>query len=144
MMTPRQAEEIAQLLNARNQLQVAYTSTKIQQHAEDYLFELDNGGVVACVEVKKVQWYQWEICHLSVSKDHERQGLGKRLIRRAEDKAKSGKARIVQCTIRVGNDASEQTFRRYGYREACCFFNAATSNYVAVWQKVLSTLQQPE
>jgi ribosomal protein S18 acetylase RimI-like enzyme len=144
MMTPRQAEEIAQLLNARNQLQVAYTPAKVQQDADNYLFELDDGAVVACVEVKKVQWYQWEICHLSVSEKHERQGLGKRLIRRAEDKAKSGAARIVQCTIRVGNEASEQTFRRCGYREACCFFNAATSNYVAVWQKVLSTNQQPQ
>lgn len=143
-MTPQQAEQIAQLLNARNQLQVEYTAEKVRQHAANYLFELSDGAIVACVEVKKVQWYQWEICHLSVRESHERQGLGKHLIRRAEDGAKSGRARILQCTIRVGNEASEQAFQRCGYREACRFFNTATRNYVAVWQKVLSTDQQSE
>jgi ribosomal protein S18 acetylase RimI-like enzyme len=137
-MTPQQAKQIAALLNARNQLQVDYTAEKVRQHAGNYLFEIDEGTVVACVEVKKVQWYQWEICHLSVSDTHARLGLGKRLIRRAEEKATNGAARIAQCTIRVGNEASEQAFRRSGYREACCFFNAATSNYVAVWLKVLA------
>lgn len=140
-MTSKQAEEIAQLLNDRNQLQDDYTGEKVREHAENYLFELRADVVIACVEIKKVQWYQWEICHLSVSKDHEGQGLGKRLICEAEDKARRGAARIVQCTIRVGNEASERAFRRSGYREACCFFNARTDNYVAVWQKVVSTRQ---
>jgi|ERR1700722_19740821 len=141
-MTPKHAEQVAQLLNDRNQLQLGYTAEKVSQHADNYLFEVRDDAVVACVEVKKVQWYQWEICHLSVSEKHERQGLGKLLIRQAEAKAKSGAARIVQCTIRVGNEASEHAFRRSGYREACCFFNASTNNYVAVWQKVLSCGQQ--
>lgn len=132
-----QAEQIAKLLNDRNQLDVQYTAEEVVKYHDDYLFELDNEAVVACVEVKMVQWYQWEIRHLSVSENHERQGLGTRLIHRAEEKAKNGRARIVQCTIRVGNEASEQTFRRSGYREACQFFNARTKNYVAVWQKVL-------
>jgi ribosomal protein S18 acetylase RimI-like enzyme len=140
-MTPKQAEQIAQLLNDRNQLQGDYTAKKVSGHAANYLFELRDDIVVACVEVKKIQWYQWEICHLSVSKDHERQGIGKGLIRQAEEKARRGSARIIQCTIRVGNESSEQAFRRSGYREACCFFNAATDNYVAVWQRVLSTRQ---
>ena len=137
-MTPKQAEQVAQLLNSRNQLQVDYTAEKVSQHADNYLFELRDESVVACVEVKRVQWYQWEICHLSVSEKHARRGLGKLLIHRAEEKAKHGAARIVQCTIRVGNEESEQAVRRSGYRESCCFFNAATDNEVAVWQKVLS------
>jgi ribosomal protein S18 acetylase RimI-like enzyme len=141
-MTPKQAEQVAQLLNSRNQLQVGYTAQKVRRHAGSYLFELRDEVVVACVEVRKVQWYQWEICHLSVSENHERQGLGKLLIRQAEEKAKCGAARIIQCTIRVGNEASEQTFRRSGYHEACRFFNAATDNHVAVWQKVLSKDQE--
>lgn len=138
-MERRQADEIAQLLNSRNQLEIPYTAQKVLQHADDYLFDLDAEAVVACVEIKKVQWYQWEICHLSVAKTHEGQGRGKALIRRAEEKAKTGRARIIQCTIRVGNEASEGAFRRSGYREACCFLNAGTGNHVAVWQKVLCT-----
>ncbi len=137
-MTQQQAEQVAKLLNSRNQLTIEYTAEKVLQHADSYIFEISSDEVVACVEVKRVQWYQWEICHLSVSPNQERKGLGKLLIRRAEEKAKSGGARITQCTIRVGNEASEQTFRRSGYREVCCFFNTGSNNYVAVWQKVLS------
>jgi N-acetylglutamate synthase-like GNAT family acetyltransferase len=105
-MTPKQAEQIAQLLNDRNQLQGDYTAERVAERAEDYLFELSEDAVVGCVEIKKVQWYQWEICHLSVRKAHEGHGLGKNLIRQAEDKAKRGAARIVQCTIRIGNEPS--------------------------------------
>jgi N-acetylglutamate synthase-like GNAT family acetyltransferase len=139
-MTRQQAEEIAKLLNLRNQLAVEYNSERVLKDSDNYLFESDTGVIVACVEVKKIQWYQWEICHLSVSEKYLRQGRGKRLIRLAEEKAKKGDARIAQCTIRVGNEASEETFRRSGFLEACCFFNARTNNYVAVWQKVLCTL----
>jgi GNAT superfamily N-acetyltransferase len=138
-MTPAQADHIAALLNSRNQLAADYTKDKVLEHSGNYLFELQDETMVGCVEVKRVQWYQWEISHLSVREDHEGRGIGKRLIRRAEDTARDGNARIMQCTIRIGNEASEQTFRRRGYREGCSFFNSATGNYVTVWQKVLTT-----
>lgn len=137
-MTDQQANEIATLLNSQNELDHKVDAAKIMENSNNYLFQSDDGVVVACVEVKKVQWYQWEICHLSVKGKYTRQGRGKQLIRSAEETARKGRARIVQCTIRVGNTASEETFRRSGFRQACCFFNARTDNYVCVWQKVLS------
>lgn len=137
-MTEQQAKEIADLLNGRNELSVEYTPQDVLRDAANYIFEVLDGTVIASIEVKAVQWYQWEICHLSVSEHHEGQGFGKLLIRRAEEKARNGNARIVQCTIRVGNEASERAFRRRGYRETCSFFNGRTHNYVAVWQKVLA------
>jgi len=138
-MTDEQAAQIAHLLNTLNQLQVNYTAEKVRQHGDDYFYEIEGGAVVACVEVKKVQWYQCEVCHLSVSEQYQHRGLGKRLIRRGEEKARAEGARIIQCTIRVGNTASEEAFRRSGYVEASRFLNAGTENYVAVWQKVLCT-----
>jgi hypothetical protein len=47
-MTPKQAEHVAQLLNACNQLQVEHTAESVTQHADNYLFELRNEIVVAC------------------------------------------------------------------------------------------------
>ena len=137
-MTQQEAEQIAYLLNTRNQLPVEYTAEMIIRDAENYLFETQYSEVVGCVEVKRVQWYQWEIRHLCVREGHERKGLGKKLIHQAEGKAKQAGARISQCTIRVGNEKSEQAFRRSGYRETCCFYNIDTDKYIAVWQKVLS------
>lgn len=134
------AAQVADLLNTRNQLQIVYTAERVLQHADNYLVELHEGDVVGCVEIKQVQWYHWELCHLSVGEAHERKGLGKLLIRRAEEMALRGGARLVQCTIRIGNESSEQAFRRSGYRKACCFFNAKSDCYIGVWQKVLSSL----
>lgn len=142
-MTEIQAGQVADLLNARNQLQTAYTAAKVRRHADNYLVELDQDAVIACVEIKQVQWYQCELRHLSVSAAHERKGLGKRLIMRAEQKALELGARVVQCTIRIDNEASEQVFRRSGYRETCRFFNAETDRDVGVWQKVLSRRAEP-
>lgn len=79
-----------------------------------------------------------EIRHLSVNPAHTRKGYGSRMIQRAEQKAKDGDARIVQCTIRVGNIESEGAFRKQGYAQTTCFYNSRTHNYVAVWQKVIS------
>jgi len=56
-MTHQQAEQIAKLLNSRNQLSVEYSAERVLQHTDSYLFEISNDAVVACVEVKKVQWY---------------------------------------------------------------------------------------
>ena len=53
-----QAEQIAQLLNERNELTVPYTSKKVLDHGNNYLYRLsESGDILACVEVKKVQWY---------------------------------------------------------------------------------------
>ena len=77
IISPNHAGEIADLLNARNQLTVPYTAEMVLQHADDYVCEIQDDVVIACVEVKKVHWYQWEICHLSVSEAHETSGIGK-------------------------------------------------------------------
>ncbi len=60
-MTKAQAEEIANLINERNQLVRRYKAKDILQHAGNYEYEIRDGKVVACVERKKVQWYQWEV-----------------------------------------------------------------------------------
>jgi RimJ/RimL family protein N-acetyltransferase len=138
-MTPQQAAQIAQLINARNQLTQTYTAETVSRRAKNYLFETEDEVIVGCIEVKRVQWYQWEIRHLSVDPTREGKGIGKRLIRSAEEKAELGGARVVQCTIRVGNQASAHVFRKSGYIPACCFFNSTSGHDVMVWQKVLST-----
>lgn len=136
-MTTEQARQIAELLNSRNQLTIPYTADRVKASEDDYVFECESDEVFACVQVKKVQWYQSEILHLSVRTDHEGEGWGKRLIARAEQRAKERGARIAQCTIRVGNIGSESVFRESCFRETCRFINAASGNEVAVFQKTL-------
>ena len=131
------ATKIANLINDRNQLNGEYDADRILQHGENYIYELDGNVLVACVEVRKVQWYQWEICHLSVNPDYERKGNAARMIQSAEDRARERGAKILQCTIRVGNDRSERAFAKQGYEKKICFYNDKTENYVAVWQKAI-------
>ena len=109
-MTRTQAEQIAKLINDRNQLEVRYTAERVSRDAEFYEYEVVNDTVVACVQRKELQWYQWEILHLSVREEHEGKGFAYRVYKRAEDKANENQVRLLQCTIREGNVASETFF----------------------------------
>jgi ribosomal protein S18 acetylase RimI-like enzyme len=139
MMNSTQAEQIAVLLNKQNMLDGEYDADRVLSSADQYLFEMDEatGDINAAVEVKSVQWYQYEILHLSVSPDHRREGLGKRLLARAEEFAKQNRARILQCTIRAENSASCALFKSVGFRHTATFNNVRTGNNVTVWQKEL-------
>src|SRR5579871_4742556 len=98
-MNEKQAHEIAALLNERNQLVRMYDAQRVLAEATNYEWEEREDKVVACVERKRVQWYQWEICHLSVMKDWEGKGIASIVYARAEEAARSGGACILQCTI---------------------------------------------
>jgi len=59
-MTEDVAAKIATLINERNQLDRRYDAARVLKHCTNYEYELEGEVVVACVEVKKVQWYQWK------------------------------------------------------------------------------------
>jgi len=137
-LSQAQAAEIAALLNARNQLTVQYTGKKVLDHADDYLFRLSPAQkVVACIEVKKVQWYQAEVLHLTVAEGEKGKGYAKALLSSAETRAREKSVRVLQCTIREGNVQSEGLFQAAGFLKASTFHNEHSGNNVGVYQKVL-------
>lgn len=138
-MDNKQAKQIADLINARNRLARQYDAESILEAADRYLFELsETGDVIGCVEVKRVQWYQFEVDHLSVVKEVEGTGIGWSLFKRAEERALNNRGRILQCTIREGNADSECLFKRNGFHRVATFYYPDTGNNVGVWQKVIS------
>ena len=138
-MYKKHAKQIADLLNQRNQLTDKYYADKILELANNYEYLTDeNDNIIAAVQIKKVQWYQWELCHLTVSPAHEGKEYAKRLIKEAEKKAIKGRARIIQCTIRENNEPSQRLFSKNGYKNVSTFFNPDSENNVGVWQKILS------
>jgi N-acetylglutamate synthase-like GNAT family acetyltransferase len=133
------AKQIADLINAQNQLSVVYDATKVLRHKDRYVIRFgEDGRVLGCVEVKKVQWYQCEVNHLSVHQGAQRKGLGTSLLLEAEGKSKQLGAQIVQCTIRAGNVKSENLFKKNGYTSTVTYVNPRTGNPVTVYQKVLT------
>ena len=136
-MTNDEAAQIATLLNARNQLTVPYDTARVLKSADQYLFRVIEGRVVAAVELKNVQWYQGEVCHLSVHKDVEGKGYARNLFAEVERRAAARGFRILQCTIREGNKDSEDFFTKAGFKPVSCFHNKLSGNNVSVWQKVL-------
>jgi ribosomal protein S18 acetylase RimI-like enzyme len=141
-MTHEEAQEIASLLNARNQLAQNYTAEDVLDEKDDYEYEIRDGKVVVCIERRLVQWYQMEVRHLSVDGAWERKGLGSLVYGRAEEFGRSKRALLVQCTIREGNEASEGFFGAHGFAKVSTFFYAPTGNNVGVWQKVLSAARE--
>ena len=131
------AEQIARLLNQRNELTRQYNAAKVLEHAENYLYLKQDAEVSACIRLSRVQWYQVEIHHLTVSELHEGRGYGRKLVRRALTQAREQGARVAQCTIREGNVRSERLFVSEGFARTCAFFNAMSGNTVFVLQKAL-------
>jgi len=136
-MHPQIAEQIATLLNRQNQLAIFQTPEMILDSQDRYLVSLYGSRVLGVVAVTKVQWYQGEISHLSVCPDVRRRGIAKGLLRDAEESLRRCGARIAQCTVRDGNEASEKLFQGQGYRMTLRFFNPERGNRIAVYQKVL-------
>ena len=102
MLTPKDAGAIAKLLNQRNQLTVEYTAELVMQEADDYRHTAtDSGEILACVQVKRVQWYQFEVCHLTVAAGSERKGLAKELLYDVERFARLMHARVLQCQLKL-------------------------------------------
>jgi N-acetylglutamate synthase-like GNAT family acetyltransferase len=138
-MDRSQAEQIAVLLNTQNQLTVQYTADRVLEHRDNYLVRLDDAGhVVACAELKKVQWYQFELLHVTVAQKNHRQGHARALVAEAEKQAIQLGARILQSTIRAGNTASEELFKSSGFESVSRFYNVHSKNIIGVWQRVLS------
>lgn len=134
-MDRNQAQQIAKLL-IQNELTVIATETSVIANQFNYVFiEVDN-IVMACAEVKSVQWYQYEICHVSV-KELQR-GYGKRIIIMAEEQARKKNARVMQCTIRTNNIASIALFKSLGYSKGITFYNSKSQNELFTFQKALS------
>jgi ribosomal protein S18 acetylase RimI-like enzyme len=137
-MTEAEAKQIAELLNERNQLARQYIVDDILKNADNYEYELRGGKVVACVERKKVQWYQWEIRHLSVLKEYEGKGVASLVYQRTEKAARTNGAAVLQCTIREENTRSEAFFKRQNFVKVGRFLYGVTGNAVGLWQKVVS------
>jgi len=137
-MDQRHAAEIAHLLNTQNQLEIHYDASLVLAHADDYLVDLsEDGRVACCAQLKRVQWYQSEICHVTTNPDFARKGRGLRIVASAEDEARKQGARLVQSTIRSGNIPSEGLFEKAGFVVGASFTNPNTGNVVRVWSKSL-------
>ena len=138
-MDRNQAEQIATLLNAQNQLTVQYTADRVLKCQNNYLIKQDNSGwVIACAELRQVQWYQFELLHVTVAQKNQRQGHARALVSEAVNQAIHRDARILQSTIRADNKASEELFKSSGFEPVARFYNATSKNIIGVWQRVLS------
>jgi ribosomal protein S18 acetylase RimI-like enzyme len=140
-LTDLHAQQIAALLNERNhQLTIQYNAQRIRDHEENYLYRLsETNEVAACVEVKKVQWYQTEVLHLTVAKSEVGKGHAKALLCEAERVSRAHGARLLQCTIRDGNKESRSLFEGFGFIDVSTFNNPSSGNNVGIYQKVLSS-----
>jgi ribosomal protein S18 acetylase RimI-like enzyme len=136
-MTKATAAAIANLINTQNQLTKRYTADTVLAEEENYIVRMRDDEVIGAVEVKRVQWYQCEIAHLSVDPRAQGAGVGTSLLEEAENRARQLGGRIAQCTIRVGNAASEAVFKKRGFAPTVTFRNERTMNDVRVYQKVI-------
>jgi len=135
MLMPWLHTEIAKLVNSRTLLPQPLTAERVE--GRNYCTLIQDGALQACVGIRRVQWYQWEVYHLVVREGREGKGLGRKVYALAEEKARAGGAGVLQCTIRAGNYRSSTFFRKQGWKRGVRFVNPDTGNLLWVWQKEL-------
>lgn len=134
-MNEHQESQILSLINEINNLTEPVTIAYTRSRKRDYLFEMDSeGSVIGCICVKYVQWYQCEICHLSVSKSHRGLGLGAKLVARAITYATKKNFKISQITIREDNIISQRVFEKFGFKHMNSFFNNKSAHRIKLYQ----------
>ncbi len=138
-MTKDTAQQIADLINSRNDLAKQYSARMILDEAKDYLWDVRADCVIGAVRVQRVQWYQAEISHLSVHPDNGQSGIGSALLSRAMQQATASGARIAQCTIRDSNKPSIMFFTKHRFIPTIEFFYPPTGNTVRVFQRLITT-----
>lgn len=132
------SELISTLLNKRSSLSVEYNAQKVMNNFSQYRYFMDGDELIACVQFKKVQWYQYEVLHLVVAQEYIGQGYAMKILDLIEGEARQYGARVLQCTIRKDNVASMNLFLGKGFVVTCQYYNRATGNWVNILQKVLS------
>lgn len=142
-MNPNQANQISELLNNYNELKNPYTKDQLMRYAHEYKFiqDEDSSEVIAVVQIKKVQWYQYEIVNPTVSPENQSKGLAKHLLQLAENQALSDGAHILQGTVRQNDQENIELFKSAGYKHVNNFYNQQSDRNITVWQKVLSPVK---
>lgn len=140
LSTIDEAHQVAELINRRNQLATKYTKESVFQKRNDYFLIVEEKKVIACGETKMVQWYQWEIRHVSVLDGFEGKGYGSTVVKNLENIIREGGGMIAQCTIRKGNLASERLFVCRDFVKTVEFYYPLTGNIVGVFQKNLTNV----
>lgn len=87
------------------------------------------------VRVRHPQWYQGEVCHLVVAPAFRGNGLGGKLLDRAEAYCASANLPMMQATIRVNNVDAQATFESRGWERSVTFTSPKTGNRVGAWHK---------
>jgi ribosomal protein S18 acetylase RimI-like enzyme len=141
LITIDQSRQVAELLNRRNELPTEYTAERVFKNKDNFFVILKGEKLVAFGETKRVQWYQWEIRHVSVLEGYERRHYGTTVVTNLENIIRQGGGIIAQCTIRNGNFESDGLFTNCGFTRTIGFRNSATGNLVYVYQKNLTELR---
>ncbi len=133
------AEQIAILLNTQNQLTVKYDTQQILEAAHEYIYEIDDDDVlIACMQLKSVQWYQVEICHVSVNKINHQYGAAYRLLDKAIIDSREKNVHLLQATVNQSNGVPQKFLQKFNFTQTSTFYNPLTKNHITVWQKALS------
>lgn len=134
------ARQIVDLVNARNNLPEQINTDDVYNGQYFFLerdIEENKHELVCCVRAKRMSFFAYELKHLSVSPNFERQGYGEMMVKMVEEYAISKRVPMVMATSKVTNEPVNRLFTRLGYTAISDFVNSKTQHKCHIWQKVL-------
>lgn len=92
-----------------------------------------DGGQLAGVVGKRFRaWYATELCHLFVTPEYRKKGIGTALVAHALQKVKTP---LAWATVILKNKESKQIFLKMGFRHISTALNPKTGNTVEILLK---------
>lgn len=136
-MNPKISQQIAELLNRRNNLPIKLSRYDIERGGYFYLTykEGDEEKLISCVQARKMSFFVYELKHLAVSEDFCGQGLGKKMVEIVEKNALYNKVPLIMGTTQKSNLAINSIFSKFGYDIVNEFKNTKTQHTCLIWQK---------
>ena len=107
------AEQIAALLNLQNKLYKRHTARTIMINTTDYFVELHGNVVIGCTGLVREFPTISKSYHTSVHPDHQKKGLGTKLIKTAMANCSTP---FIYGTIREDNPASLRMVQKLGWK----------------------------
>jgi len=89
------------------------------------------GQLVGVIGRRFRAWYATELCHLYVSSEHRKKGIGTALIAHALERVKTP---LAVATVQI-NNKSYSIFEKMGFRHISTVLNPNTGNNVMILSK---------
>jgi len=135
-ITREQATTVAKYLNSYKD--DTLTPDDILSNKKNYVHvnhAEDQSLIVGAAQLRRKDWKRCNISNIIVNEQYRKQGYGKALLAKIEEKAGYREFKILDAFVDDSNEASKALLEKYGFTKQLVFHDAKTKQNIGTWEK---------